>query len=149
MVKKKTKKQRAAKAARRSRVKKVHTYRSGLEDQVIADLEWRGILYEYETVKVPYTQPSKARTYNPDIMLKKKDGSIMYIEVKGKLDVDTRYKHQWIKQQYPDMDLRFVFGNWSNKIMKGSPTSYKDWSDKMGIPCANKYIPEEWLEELI
>ncbi len=146
MVKKKKK---AKRAARRAKSKKVITYRSGLEDTVIFNLLERGVSFQYEVEKIKFLQPEKNRTYNPDLRLLKKDGTFMYIEIKGKLDLDTRQKHEWLKQQYPDMDLRFIFGNWANKIYKGSNISYKQWAEKMGIPSADRLMPIEWQEEIL
>lgn len=143
-----SRKKRMKRKERRARKKRILLYRSGLEDNVILDLQDKGIKFEYEAEKIKFTQPAKARTYNPDLRLMKKTGKYMYIEIKGKLDLETRQKHEWLKDQFPLLDLRFVFGNWNNKIRVGSPTSYRQWSEDLGILCANKLIPDEWLKEL-
>ena len=45
------------------------------------------------------------------------------------------------------MDIRCVFTNANSKIKKGSKTSYADWCERHGFLYANKFIPDEWLEE--
>ena len=52
-----------------------------------------------------------------------------------------------IKQQYPDLDIRFVFLNAQNKIYRGSKTTYAMWATKHGFRWAEKAIPEEWLKD--
>jgi len=50
-----------------------------------------------------------------------------------------------IKEQYPKLDIRFVFSRSKTKINKGSNTTYGMWADKYGFPYADKLIPKEWL----
>jgi hypothetical protein len=38
-----------------------------------------------------------------------------------------------------------VFQSATNKIRKGSNTTYAGWCEKKGIKYANKLIPEQWL----
>jgi hypothetical protein len=40
-----------------------------------------------------------------------------------------------------------VFSNQNAKLYKGSPTTYAAYCEKHGIRYANKWIPEDWLEE--
>ena len=118
-------------------------YRSGLEALVAAALASAGVAAEFETVKVPYTQPQKARTYTPDFILP--NGIV--IETKGLFATEDRQKHLWVKAQHPALDIRFVFSNARAKLRKGSPTSYADWCNKEGFLWAHKSIPSEWLTE--
>lgn len=150
MKKKKTKSQRIARDRRNAcrRKANTHRFRSGLEDRVIEDLEIKGIPYEYESMKIPYVKPSSSCTYNPDLLFYKKVGGLMFVEIKGRLDLITRKKHEYLRVQYPDLDLRFVFGDWNNRIYKNSPTTYRHWADNLGIPCANKVMPQEWIDEI-
>lgn len=91
---------------------------------------------------MPYTV---LRDYTPDLTLTFKDGTIRYIECKGYFDTEDRSKHLLIKQQHPDMDIRFIFMA-NNKIHKLSTTRYSDWCDKHGFKYAFRQVPEEWLE---
>lgn len=118
-------------------------YRSGLEEKVGAQLEERGVKAEYEPFKIPYTVPVKKRTYTPDYVLP--NGII--IETKGRFMADDRQKHQLIRDQYPGLDIRFVFSNPNAKLRKGSPTTYASWCEKNGFQYAAKTIPLEWLAE--
>lgn len=58
-----------------------------------------------------------------------------------------RQKHLLVQEQYPELDIRFIFSNPNAKIRKGSKTSYADWCNKHGFLFAQKSIPKEWLKE--
>lgn len=117
-------------------------YRSGLEEKVASQLDGLSISYQYEKVKLKYVV-NETRTYTPDFLLP--NGII--IESKGRFVAADRKKHLLVKQQHPDLDIRFVFTNSKAKISKGSKTSYGDWCDKNGFLYADKLIPEGWLNE--
>lgn len=121
-----------------------HGVRSGLEDVICQELSERGIPYKYEELTLEYVQPEKKRKYTPDIEL---EDSGIIIEIKGRWVTADRQKIAMIKEQYPDLDLRMVFSNSKAKISKKSKTTYGDYCDKLGIPYADKRIPEEWLQE--
>jgi hypothetical protein len=116
-------------------------YRSGLEKKVQEDLKDRGVDYSYESLKIKWVLHEN-KTYTPDFILP--NGVI--VETKGRFVPDDRKKHLRIKEQHPDLDIRFVFSNSRAKIRKGSKTSYADWCDKHGFVYADKRIPDEWLE---
>jgi hypothetical protein len=118
-------------------------YRSGLEESVDALLKQSGIDGQYEQHKVPYTIPVSYHEYTPDFRLP----NGIFVETKGRFVIEDRKKHVLIKQQHPELDIRFVFQNSKNKIRKGSPTTYADWCKKHGFLYADKTIPQEWLNE--
>lgn len=118
-------------------------YRSGLEEKVQSELDRLGIAAEYECFRIPYTIPATPHYYTPDFLLP--NGVI--IETKGRFTIEDRKKHLLIKDQFPDLDIRFVFSNSKNKIRKGSKTTYADWCDKNGLQYADKLIPKHWLYE--
>ena len=120
-----------------------HGFRSGLEERVSEQLAFLNILDCYEIKKIPFVQPAKNRNYTPDFWLP--NGII--IETKGIFTVQDRQKHLLIKEQYPDLDLRFVFSNSKNKLRKGSKTTYADWCNKYGFIFADQLIPEQWINE--
>ena len=62
-------------------------------------------------------------------------------------DSADRVKHLLVKEQYPDLDLRFVFQNAHAKLYKGAKGTNADWCDKHGIQWAHKLIPDGWLTE--
>jgi len=118
-------------------------YRSGLEERIARELEQEGVSYEFEPLKIPYVPPAKQRTYTPDFILP--NGLI--IETKGRFITADRQKHKFIKDQYPELDIRFLFQRADQKITKGSKTSYADWCNKYGFKWAEGSIPKAWLNE--
>lgn len=119
-----------------------HGYRSGLEEEVDNTLKQRGIDGEYEQHKVAYAKPATYHIYTPDFKLP----NGIFIETKGRFVLADRQKHILIKQQNPELDIRFVFQNSKAKIRKGSKTTYADWCNKHGFIYADKEIPTEWLD---
>ena len=119
-------------------------YRSGLEDKVATQLKESGISFEYEKEKVKYIVPQSSHTYTPDFVF---PNSGLIVETKGLFSLADRKKHLLIKEQHPELDIRFVFSNSKTKIRKGSPTSYGDWATQNGFKFADKLIPKEWLDE--
>lgn len=118
-------------------------YRSGLEEQIAAELDQLGVPYEYEKLVIPYIKPERKAKYTPDWKLP--NGII--IETKGRFLTADRQKHLLIKAQHPEYDIRFVFSNSLTKISKQSKTTYADWCEKHGFKYADKHIPIEWLNE--
>ena len=118
-------------------------HRSGLEDKVSDELKSRGIDGEYEKHQIQYTKPATNHTYKPDFRLP----NGIFIETKGRFTLEDRKKHLLIKQQKPDLDIRFVFQNPNAKLTKKSKTTYGMWADKNGFKWSNKDIPEEWINE--
>ena len=123
-----------------------HGYRSGLEDNLSKQIRDAGHEVLYETEKILYLVPSSNHKYTPDFKLPKK-GGFFYVESKGRFELPDRKKHEYIREQHPGIDLRFVFSNANAKLYKGSKTTYADWCDKRGFVWANKTIPKEWLSE--
>ncbi len=121
----------------------IEGYRSGLEDDVAAQLRNAGIDAEYEPEKIAYDQPQKHRTYTPDFRLP----NGIYIETKGRFVTADRQKHLLVKEQHTSMDLRFVFSNSRGRLSKLSKTTYGDWCHKHGFKYADKTIPLAWLHE--
>ena len=122
---------------------KKHGYKSGLEDGVSEQLKALGIPICYEEVKIPFMQPTKKRSYRPDFLLP----NGIFIETKGRFLLADRQKHVWIKEQYPKLDIRFVFTNSKALLRKGAKMTLADWCVKEGFLYADKTIPQTWLEE--
>ena len=117
-------------------------FRSGLESRTAAWLKLRKVKFKYEESRLPYSV-AEVRHYTPDFQLP----NGIYIETKGRFIPSDRKKHLLIKNQYPELDIRFVFSNPKAKIRKGSKTSYADWCNKHGFMYAQEYIPVEWIKE--
>lgn len=121
-------------------------YRSGLEDKAAEQIKAAGLDVIYETDKVTYVIPERSAKYTPDFKLPKQ-GGFFYVETKGIWTVSDRQKHLLIKEQHPDLDIRFVFSNCNSKLYKGSKTTYASYCEKHGFVYAHKTIPSEWLTE--
>ena len=117
-------------------------YRSSLEEEVADYLKTRQdkIRYEKQSIKNVVT---RIASYKPDFIL---DNGII-IEVKGWFRAADRKKHLLVKEQYPKLDIRFIFGNENNRLYKGSKTTYADWCKKHKFKYANRIIPKKWLTE--
>jgi len=124
-------------------VAKKYGFKSGLEENISNQIASKGIEVKYESEKISYTIPASQHTYNPDFRLP--NGII--VETKGRFVAADRKKHQLVKEQHPELDIRFVFSNSKNKISKNSKTTYGMWSEKNGYKYADKEIPEEWFLE--
>lgn len=122
------------------RSQRTSNYRSGFEAKLAHQLKRGGVSFQYETIKLEYR---KTATYTPDFILP--NGII--IEAKGLWTVEDRTKHLLVREQHPHLDIRLVFMNASNKIRKGSDTTYAAWCDKKNILYANKTIPKSWLSQ--
>ena len=122
-------------------------YRSGLEVSLSRQIEEAGLAVSYEQDKVKYVVPERTASYTPDFKIVRLDGTHFFIEGKGIWDVQSRHKHLLIQEQWPDIDIRFVFSNQNARLYKGSPTTYAQFCDKHGFKYANRVIPDEWLEE--
>jgi hypothetical protein len=120
-----------------------HGWRSGLEEKVAAQLDAAGVSYDYEAKVINFTAPAKKRKYTPDFEL----ANGIIVETKGRFVTADRLKHLMVKEQHPDLDIRFVFSNPNARISKTSGTTYAMWCDKHGFKYARLYIPEEWINE--
>ena len=100
---------------------------------------------KYEAATIEFKQPEKDRKYNPDWMV----NETTFIETKGKLDLATRQKHIWIKQQHPEIIVYFLFMNAFNRITKKSKTTYADWCEANGFEWADikMGIPKHWVKK--
>lgn len=122
-------------------------YRSGLEDKIAKQLNAIDIFYEYEPPdkKIHYTKPEKASRYTPDFMF---GDCPIIIETKGRFVTADRQKHLLIKEQHPELEVRFVFSNSKTRISKTSSTSYAMWCEKYGFKFSDKEIPSAWIKEI-
>ena len=117
-------------------------YRSSFENNFARFLELNNVRYDYESEKIRYTP--KTRTYTPDFHLLDYN---MFIETKGQIVTSDRSKHLLIKEQHPDIDIRFVFQNAKKRLYKGSKTTYADWCDKHGFQYAQEELPRSWFRK--
>jgi Phage endonuclease I len=122
------------------------TRRSKLEERFETILQDMDVQYEYEVTKIPYTIPESHHTYTVDWTLL--NGKL--IETKGYLsDHSERRKYVLLKEQHPELDLRFVFDN-PNKLCGGTKMSHAKWADKYGFRwCSIKDTDQilGWIKE--
>ena len=120
--------------------------RSKLElkfEEIIKEFD---VAYDYEVTKIPYTIPESNHNYTVDWTFI----NGLLVETKGYLsDHKERYKYVLLKQQHPDLDLRFVFDN-PNKLCGGTKMTHAKWAEKYGFPyCSIKDTEQiqSWLKE--
>lgn len=120
-------------------------FRSKLEVIVNKQLAESGINYSYEGElnTIRYVIPETKHRYVADFLLS--NGII--IEAKGMFVIEDRKKHLLIRDQFPELDIRFLFMNSRNRISKSSKTTYGAWCEKKGFLYADKEIPQSWLKE--
>jgi hypothetical protein len=125
-------------------------YRSGLELKVADQIKEENYPLNYETETLNYIVPERKSKYTPDFIFTKKNGTLMYIETKGRWTATDRKKMKHILQSNPDIDLRIIFQNPNQRISKSSKTTYEAYALKLGIQhVAKKNIPQEWLDECV
>lgn len=115
-------------------------FRSTLEEELAIDLERRGVSYEYESLKVPYTLE---RVYKPDFILP----NGICVEAKGwhrNFGAALR-KLRTVKSQHPELDIRIV---WSRLCMKATKSyTAQEWCEAYGFKYAERTVPQEWIDE--
>lgn len=109
-------------------------FKSKLEEQVWKTLKDNFPSVKYEPEKFKYIQPAADRIYIPDFRTGRRK---IYLEAKGKLDLETRKKMIWFRDSNPDIRVIFLFQNPDNKITKRSKTTYWMWAEANGF---------EWLD---
>ena len=117
-------------------------FRSNYEREVCSLLDDDEVQFEYETINL-YYEVSEQRKYTPDVILP--NGIIL--ELKGRFTTQDRKKMLLVMKQHPHLDIRMVFQRHTNKLFKGSLTTYSEWCNKKGIKWANKTVPKEWIKE--
>jgi hypothetical protein len=110
------------------------SFKSKLEEKVWATLKKEFPTVKYEPQRFKFIQPEIKRTYIPDF---KTGRSNIFIEAKGKLDLETRKKMVWFRDSNPTVRIIFLFMNPDNKITKRSKTTYAMWATDNGF---------EWLD---
>lgn len=118
--------------------------KSKFEERIVEQLkDIDGIKWFYEPIQLEYYETKK---YTPDLLIEVGDKAIL-IEMKGYFRASDRSKMKAIKTQYPDMDIKMLFQNSSNRLNKNSKMTYGDWCDKYNIEWAEGEIPLDWLKE--
>lgn len=120
--------------------------RSRLEERFEVTLKEFNVPYVYEGTKISYVVPESNHTYTVDWTIGKK----LLIETKGYLSTyEERRKYILLKEQHPNMDLRFVFDN-PNKLCGGTKMSHAKWAEKYGFKFCSIKDSEQlqsWIKE--
>jgi len=128
----------------KKRIQKQHLYRSNSELNTAFVLTKHNIEFKYESEKIPF-EWREDKNYIPDFILP--NGIIL--EVKGRFMLEDRKKHLFIRDQHPDIDIRFVFDNPYRKLYKGGKMTYADWCDKYKFMYCKggEGIPLGWFKK--
>jgi len=118
--------------------------RSKLEAMILNDLTQRKVSWEYEPVKLAYTV---THHYTPDAVFSSKKSRPIYLEIKGQFTPADRSKALAVREQNPDVDIRFVFQRGSTTLSKASSTTYVGWCDKHKFKSAEGRVPDAWTKE--
>ena len=122
-----------------------NSYRSGLENRIADQISEAGLSVDYETDVISFYWPERMARYTPGFKLPKPGGGFFFLEVKGRWVTGDRQKMILVRQQNPDLDIRMLFQRATNRLYKGSKTTYADWCDMNGIAWCEKSIPTDWL----
>lgn len=115
-----------------------------MEETIGAQLKAEGVPYRFEKLVLSFLQPAKPRKYTPDFVLLNNG---IVLETKGRFLTSDRQKHLLVKQQHPDIDLRFIFSRSKTRISKTSRTTYALWCETNGFKYADVEVPQRWLRE--
>ena len=123
--------------------------KSGLEEVIHSFLLSKDVSFSYETLRIPFDQPTQKKSYTPDFPINKS----FIVETKGAFNSADRKKHKLIRAQHPEYDIRFIFSNSKTRIGKKSKTTYGKWCDLFGfkyhcIHSTKKTLPDNWLKEI-
>lgn len=116
-------------------------FRGGLERAIGDRLDGLSISYQYEPGDIVYLVPARNAKYKPDFVLP--NGIV--IEAKGRFVTSDRQKFARLKEQYPRLDIRFIFSNPNNRISKKSRTTYGMWCDRKEFPFASVKNHSIWM----
>ena len=114
-------------------------FRSDLEGQVADQLEKQRVEFTFEPSRIKYEVTKK---YTPDFLLP----NGILIEVKGWFKAEDQRKHKLIKEQHPEIDIRFVIQKLKKKVQGGRFTC-QEWCEKYDFKFAESIVPNSWIHE--
>jgi Phage endonuclease I len=120
----------------------MNSFKSKLEIEVWKKLKTEFPNVKYEPDRIKFIQPALNRTYTPDFKTGRRK---LYLEAKGKLDLDTRKKMIWFKECNPDVRIIFLFQNADAKITKRSKKTYGMWAEENGFEWLD--YRKDWLSD--
>jgi len=120
-----------------------YRFRSGFEEKVYTQSlrHCDDMVYEPATPRIMYNIPFR---YIPDFVLP----NGIFIEAKGWLRPRDRTKMRKVREQNPDLDIRFVFQRANSRVGKSKNSeTYWEWAERLGFQWAETHIPKEWFYE--
>lgn len=117
------------------RAKRTRKYKSHLERDIARRL---GKKATYETEYLEYLLPKK---YKPDFILLKKDGSKLFLEVKGYMRYEDQVKMKAVKTCNPTLDIRLYFP--SDAKVQTSSMKNSEWCERYGFVYYIGRLPKD------
>ena len=125
----------------------INSRRSRLETNFESILKDLKVPYAYESIILPYVVPESQHKYTVDWYFPLNN---IHIETKGYLsDHKERTKYLLIKQQHPNLDIRFIFLD-EHKLCGGMKMTHGEWATKNGFKyCTIKDygVIKAWVNE--
>ena len=119
-------------------------FKSGFERTLATQLKRAKVRsWAYEPIKLPY---AISHNYHPDFVVETINGKTIIIEAKGRFRPGDIAKMRAVKDQHPELDIRFVFMEAHSRIPR-QKTTHAKWAERHGFPWADGVIPDEWFEE--
>jgi hypothetical protein len=144
-------------------------YRSHFEKCISNQLREAKVRYRYEAEPIRYESFGHPRTYWPDFAIntgttRKGDcsgatqKSKVFIECKGWLRTDDRWKLERVREANPEIDLRICFWDATKPIETGTPEmdygagldrwpTLGEWAEGLGFMWCHRELPKAWLDE--
>jgi hypothetical protein len=115
---------------------------NSFSSDVAQALRQDGRPFQHKELIGQYTTPPRLALWIPDFVLH--NGIV--VECKGYWRPEDITKIRLVREQFPDLDVRFVFSS-SQQKDKRSRATYASICKKLGIPCNDLTVPREWLDE--
>ena len=137
------------KPKRKMIIYKGDTMHSESEVRFAKQCDASGVKWEYEPEGIEWFV--KPRIYTPDFRIHRKDGTTFLVEYKGFLWQEDKTKMKAVREQYPDLDIRFVFADARKPVhnaktrKNGTKQSHSEWAEANGFLWAEGFIPSTWL----
>jgi hypothetical protein len=119
-------------------------FRSGFEKRIYENAKKSKKKLEYEPnhPRIGYVIPYR---YIPDFVLP----NGIFVEAKGYLRPRDRTKMRKVREQNPNLDIRFLFQTANQRLTKSKNSEmYWQWAERLGFKWSEgEHIPDEWWSE--
>jgi hypothetical protein len=121
------------------------TVKSGLEAKLAKQIDDKGVPVQYEEETISYDVPARTARYTPDFKL----ANGIIVEGKGEFDAKDRAKHLLVKEQHPDLDIRFVFNNPNARLYKDRPPRTRSGARHTGFSITRRSSPTRGSRRIV